>query len=512
MEQLALRAGGAPLHRQIYEQVRRAVLAGRLPAGARLPATRALAERLGVARITVARAYDDLAAAGFVEGRRGSGTYVTGGAGGAPAVAVAARPRRLSSWARRALGGEVERAPDREPPRYDFRPGTPDWEAFPRRVWWRIVGRRLREGGGSLQRYGDPAGYLPLREAIARHVAVSRAVVCRPEQVVIVNGAQQAIDLLARLLLEAGDRVVVEDPGYPEARSLFAAYGAELRPVPVDAAGLDVERLPVEAARLVYVTPSHQFPTGVTLALERRLRLLAWAEAHDALVVEDDYDSEFRYAGTPVESLQGLDRAGRVIYVGTFSTVLFPPLRVGYVVLPPDLVAPFVQAKWLADRGTGALEQQALADFLAEGHFARHLRRMRRLGSARRDALLAALRRGFGDSVELPPGATGMHLMVRLPGVDATALARTARRRGVGVYPAAPYYAGSARRPDPSALLLGFGALGEAAIDEGVRRLTAAAAVAIPPRPPRRAHPSSGAHRPLGVPGGWPASCSLFTG
>jgi GntR family transcriptional regulator/MocR family aminotransferase len=478
VEQLTLTPGGdAPLHRQIYEQVRRAVLAGRLPPGARLPATRALAERLGVARITVARAYDDLTAAGFVEGRRGSGTYVTGGASRGAAVALAARPRRLSSWARRALGGALDLTAEREPPRYDFRTGTPDWDAFPRRIWWRIVGRRLREGGGSLQRYGDPAGYPPLREAIGRHVALSRAVVCRPDQVVIVNGAQQAIDLLARLFVEADDRVVVEDPGYPEARSLFAAYGAELRPVPVDPAGLDVERLPDASARLVYVTPSHQFPTGVTLSLERRLRLLAWAEAHDALVIEDDYDSEFRHVGAPVESLQGLDRTGRVVYVGTFSTVLFPPLRVGYVVLPPDLVAPFARAKWLADRGTGVLEQQALADFLTEGHFARHLRRMRRLGSARRDALLAALRRHFGRSVVLPSGATGMHLMARLPGIDATGLARAARRRGVGVYPAAPYYASDVR-PDPSALLFGFGALGEAAIEEGVRRLAAAAGLA----------------------------------
>jgi GntR family transcriptional regulator/MocR family aminotransferase len=464
------RATSPPRHRLLYEQLRRQILDGRLQPGERLPATRQLALQLGVARITVARAYDDLAAAGFVEGRQGSGTYVTGGSGRAPVVASAAQPRRLSSWARRVLA-EPPPTPlePTEPLPFDFEPGTPDWDAFPRRIWWRLVGRRLREGGAALRRYGDPAGFMGLREAIARHIGASRAVVCRPEQVVIVNGAQQATDLLARLLLEPGDRVVVEDPGYPEARVLLSAYGARLEPVPVDEAGLAVDHLPRDGARLVYVTPSHQFPTGVTLPLERRLRLLAWAEAHDALVLEDDYDSEFRHVGPPVESLQGLDRSGRVIYFGTFSTVLFPQMRVGYAVLPPGLVEPFVQAKWLADRGTGTLEQQALADFLAEGHFARHLRRMRRLGRARRDALLAALRGYFGTAVALPSAATGMHVMVRLDGIDAAALAAAGRQRGVGVYPAAPYYA--ARAADPSALLLGFGALDERAIDEGIRRL-----------------------------------------
>jgi GntR family transcriptional regulator/MocR family aminotransferase len=462
-------------YRRIYEQLRQQILEGQLRSGEQLPATRQLAAQLGVGRITVTRAYEDLAAAGFVEGRHGSGTYVTGGQTGARGASPdGVVPPVLSGWARRALAQPLPAlaGPGDALP-FDFRPGTPDWEAFPRRVWWRILGRRLREG--ALARYGDPAGYPPLREAIARHVALSRSVACRPEQVVVVNGAQQATDLLARLLLEPGDRVVVEDPGYPEARQLFAAYGAELAPVPVDGAGLEVERLPADGARLVYVTPSHQFPTGVTLPLDRRLRLLAWAEAHDSLIVEDDYDSEFRHAGTPVESLQGLDRSGRVVYVGTFSTVLFPPLRVGFVVLPPGLVEPFGRAKRLADRGTGTLEQQALADFLAEGHFGRHLRRMRRLGRARRDALLTALRRHFGTAVALPSAATGMHVMVKLGGVDAAELASAARSRGVGVYPAAPYYA--ARPPDPSALLLGFGALSESAIDEGIGRLAASAAV-----------------------------------
>jgi GntR family transcriptional regulator/MocR family aminotransferase len=241
-------------------------------------------------------------------------------------------------------------------------------------------------------------------------------------------------------------------------------------PVPADGRGLRAEALPADGgARLVYVTPSHQFPTGVTLSLDRRLRLLEWARRHDALVIEDDYDSEFRYAGRPVESLQGLDRAGRVLYLGTFSSVLFPPLRVGYVVLPAGLVGPFVAAKWLADRGTGALEQQALADFLVEGHFSRHLRRMRRLGRARRDALLASLRRHLGSAAAPPLAETGTHVLLPLRGVDEATALREAARRGVGVYPVAPHYLDPAGAPP--GLLLGYAALSEQAIEEGVRRL-----------------------------------------
>lgn len=456
------------LHRQLYGQLRAAILGGRMQAGERLPATRGLAEQLGVARSTVARAYDDLLSEGYIEGRAGSGTYVSSAlAAEAPAPSDGWTPA-LSEWARRALRTPLPGAPDQVPVlAFDFRPGTPDWEAFPRQIWWRLLGRRLR-AGGELDRYGDPAGYPALREAIARHLAASRAVVCRPEQVVIVNGTQQAIDLLARLLLAPGDPVVVEEPGYPEARRVLSAYGASIATAPVDGRGLRPDALPETAARLVYVTPSHQFPTGVTLSLERRLRLLEWARRSDALVIEDDYDSEFRYAGRPVESLQGLDRAERVVYLGTFSSVLFPPLRVGYAVLPPRLVGPFVEAKWLADRGTGMLDQQALADFLGEGHFTRHLRRMRRLGRERRDALLGALRRHLGTVASVPAAETGTHVMLPLRDVDDRAAARAAALRGVGVYPARPYYTSS---PPQSALLLGYAALAEPAIDEGVRRL-----------------------------------------
>jgi GntR family transcriptional regulator/MocR family aminotransferase len=462
-----------PLHRQLYAKLRGAILSGQLPPGQRVPATRGLAEQLGLARNTVARAYDDLLSEGYLEGRVGAGTFVSEALVGRPvrepAAAAAGWTPRLSAWAVRALDrGAVTGADPPAPPRLDFRPGRPDWDAFPRRVWWRLLGRRLR--AGELRGYPDPAGYPALREAIADHLAASRAVICRPAQVAIVNGTQQAIDLLGRLLISPGDRVVVEDPGYPEARRVLAAYGAEIVPVPVDGRGLRAEALPTDGgARLVYVTPSHQFPAGVTLSLDRRLSLLEWARRHGALVIEDDYDAEFRYAGRPVESLQGLDRAGRVVYLGTFSSVLFPPLRVGYAVLPPGLVEPFVATKWLADRGTGALEQQALADFLVDGHFSRHLRRMRRLGRSRRDALLGSLRQHLGSAAAPPLAETGTHLLLPLRGVDEATALREAAGRGVGVYPVAPHYLNPASAPP--GLLLGYASLSESAIEEGVRRL-----------------------------------------
>jgi GntR family transcriptional regulator/MocR family aminotransferase len=306
-------------------------------------------------------------------------------------------------------------------------------------------------------------------------------VVADAEQVVIVGGSQQALDLIARLQVGPGDAVAVEEPGYPEARHVFVAAGASLLPVEVDGDGLRVDQLVAHTAkaapRLVYVTPSHQFPTGATLPLGRRLALLEWAGRHDVLVVEDDYDSEFHYSERPVASLQGLDRGGRVVYVGTFSTVLFPPLRVGYLVLPPDLVRPFVKAKWLADRQTPMLEQLALADFLAEGHFARHLRRMRRLAAERRGALLAAIAESFGPRAETSAAGTGMHIVLRLParshnGAAAsaieTAIVRRAAALGLGVYPLSPC---CIVPPSDPALLLGYAALSPARIREGVRRL-----------------------------------------
>ncbi len=392
--------------------------------------------------------------------------------------------RRLSRWGANldeaqaqlwhADGALAERF---GPAAFDFRPGRPDWDAFPRDLWSRLAARRVRGDSATLASYGDPAGYGPLREAIARHLASSRGVRCDAEQVVVVNGSQQGVDLLVRLWLNPGERAALEDPGYQGAALALRAHGMRVMPIPVDDDGLDIAAIPSaadpDAPRLVYVTPSHQYPTGATLSLPRRLRLLEWAARRGALVVEDDYDSEFRYTGRPLESLQGLDRAGVVTYIGSFSKVLFPPLRVGYVVLPPDLREPFVAAKWLADRQTATLDQQVLSDFIEDGHFERHLRRMRRLYAGRRDALLSALREQLGGIVTPGGDGAGLHLVAWLPdGWDAAHLSRRAAAHGVAAPPIAPYYQGGRARPG---LMLGFAALDEATIVEGVRRLARAA-------------------------------------
>jgi GntR family transcriptional regulator/MocR family aminotransferase len=469
-----------PRHRQVFTQVRDAIRDGRLRSGDRLPPTRELALALGLARNTVARAYEDLLAEGYIEGRVGSGSYVSPGLRALPRSAGASGTRKAPVVPGRGTAAALP---------IDFRPGIPDWDAFPRGLWLRLLGRALRSKSAELRRYGDPAGHPSLREAIARHIAVSRGVAAPPEQVVIVNGSQQALDLIARLLLRRGDTVALEDPGYPDARRVLA--GADCRQVfvPVDGEGIDVAALETmtrrrAAPRLLYVTPSHQFPTGAVLSLSRRLALLGWAARRNVLVVEDDYDSELRTPGRIVESLQGLDRSRRVIYVGTFSTVLFPPLRVGYVVLPPEMAEPFARAKWLADRQTPTLEQLALTDFLKEGHFERHLRRMRRLVAARREAMRTALRGSFGDRLEVFDASVGMHVMVRLAaahrGVPAAEMEERvldgAARRGVAVYPAGSCYS----LPSPRAtFVLGYAALGEDLIREGVGKLAGAVAEAV---------------------------------
>jgi GntR family transcriptional regulator/MocR family aminotransferase len=366
---------------------------------------------------------------------------------------------------------------------YDFRPGRPDWDTFPRQVWAKLTTRQVRERSEELASYGDPAGYRPLREAVALHLGQTRGVRCSAEQVVVVNGSQQGTDLLLRLFLDPGDGAALEDPGYAGAALALRAHGMTVSGVPVDEDGLDVAALPAPdsplAPKLVYVTPSHQFPTGGTMSLPRRLRLLEWAARRGALIVEDDYDSDFRYSGRPLESLQGLDTHGVVAYVGSFSKALFPPLRVGFVVLPPGLVEPFVAAKWLADRQTATLDQQVLSDFIGEGHFERHLRRMRRLYQARRDALLAALKTHLGEIMTPGGDGAGLHLVGWLPpGTDATALSAEAAALGVAALPLDPYYLGAVRRPG---LMLGYAALSETKIMEGVRLL--ARAVRRAPRP-----------------------------
>ncbi|MFN8523292.1 MAG: PLP-dependent aminotransferase family protein [Chloroflexota bacterium] len=502
------------LQQQLYAQLREDVLTGKLAAGARAPSTRGLAETLGVSRTTVVLAYDQLLAEGYLETRRGSGTYVSSRL--APSsesrgafASTGTTPRRLSAWGRNLALLDPATLERQAPVEIDFRPGRPDWDAFPHTEWSRLAARRWRQASVDLASYGDPAGYGPLREAIAGHLSRSRGVRCDADQVVIVNGSQQGVDLLLRIWVDAGDVAALEDPGYPGAARALEAYGARVLPIPVDDDGLDVSALesaPVSpSTRLVYVTPSHQFPTGATLALARRLRLIEWAREHGALIVEDDYDSEFRYLGRPLESMQGLDTAGTVAYVGSFSKAMFPPLRVGYVVMPRDLVEPYVGAKWLADRQTATPEQQVLYDFMHRGWFDRHLRRMRRLYQSRRVALLEALHRELGGAVTASGDGAGLHLVAWLAdGLSAVRVSREAAALGVAAPPISPYYAG---RPPREGLMLGFAALDETTIVEGARRLAMAVrsaagvrgrltrpdhALALPPGSPVRVPDSSG--------------------
>ena len=336
---------------------------------------------------------------------------------------------------------------------------------FPTALWRRLMFRQLRQNRAELFAYAAHAqGYLPLRERIADYVSRFRAVSCTPDQVVVVNGSQQGLDLVSRLFIEPGDEVALENPGYLGARRIFVANGAKLRPVPVDAQGIVCAKLGAPA-RAVYVTPSHQFPAGVAMSLTRRLELLAWARANRALIIEDDYDSEYRYNGAPLPALQGLGSDAAVIYCGTFSKVMFPGLRVGYLIVPEGLTATFRRAKWLTDRNTPLLEQAALTDFIGDGHLERHIRRMRRMYGSRRDALLEALRRYFGNRALVTGDAAGMHALVR---IDDAGLPQRAARNKVQLRAATDYYLGAAPGGE---YIFGFAGLNERAIREGVKRL-----------------------------------------
>jgi len=459
-----------PLHRQIYDAWRAGILEGRFARGDRMPSSRELAAALRLSRATVAAAYDQLIAEGYLDTQHGSGTFVCRDL---PDTAVlsaetsraiaAAMPARLSAFGAR-LAPIVSRLPA-SPRTLNLSTDGPTFDQFPFAVWKRLLRRHLHALGPSLFQYAPHgAGHPALRETLAAYLSRSRAVRCEAGQIVIVNGSQQALDLCARVLIDPGDEVAVENPGYLGARELFAASGARVHPVAVDRDGLVVAALP-PAARLVYVTPSHQFPSGVSMSLARRLELLEWARTTSAVVVEDDYDSEYRYSGAPLPSLQGLNPGTGVVYVGTFSNVMFPGLRLGYLVLPPDLVEPFQRAKWLADRHSAQLEQAALTDFIREGHLERHIRRMRRVYKRRREVVLDALSRAFGDRATVSGDASGMHLVVRF---DSPTVAARAARTGVHLVSTRAYYAGAA---PPHEFVIRFTGLSERGLREAVKRL-----------------------------------------
>jgi GntR family transcriptional regulator / MocR family aminotransferase len=460
------------LYRQIYSGLRSAILGGSFGPGDRLPSTRSLAEQLGVSRTVVLLAYELLLAEGFAQGAPGSGTYVSEGLRRNPTAKVEAPAQlRLSHYGATAAAiAATLDFPQRHSTslRYDFAYGRGDATTFPFETWRRILLKHARATPIHGLNYGTAAGVVALREAIALHLRRSRAVACDPSQVIVVNGSQQALDLIARVLIDPGDRVAIEDPQYQGTREVLRTVRARLHPVPIDGEGLDPAHLP-KNSRIVFVTPSHQFPTGVILPLARRWALLAWARANEAIVVEDDYDGEFRYEGQPLESLQGLDTEGRVIYTGTFSRTVFSALRIGYLVVPSSLIRAFTAAKWLCDRHTATLEQETLAEFIATGMYERHLRRLRRNNTERRQALLAAIGKHLRGEVELTGDGAGAHVVLwpKKRILERTAIRRAAQR-GVGIYGLSGYFIGRAQRPG---LLLGYSQMNVEEIREGIRRL-----------------------------------------
>lgn len=471
---LDLRKADGPLYRRVYHALKSMIRDGRLAPAARLPSTRELAADLRVSRNTVMLAYEQLLAEGYVVSRNRATTSV------ASALPTSERPASsrpkpghppsVSAYARR-LTRLLTAPPARSTGlRYDFRYGDPSIDEFPREIWRRLLAARARRAARDAFGYGHPAGYAPLRAALADYLKRARGVVCEADQIVITNGSQQGFDIAARVLVDPGDVVVVEEPHYPGVTIPFEAAGARLAYTPVDGGGLKTDRLP-SRARLVYVTPCHQFPTGVSMPLERRLALLAWVARTNSRVIEDDYVSEFRYEGHPLEALQSLDRDGRVIYVGTFSKTLFPALRLAYLVLPQSLVPAFVAAKWATDRFSATLAQEALTDFITTGQFERYLRRAGNRNAARRRALISTLRQHFGDRMEIAGENTGVHLVVWLNDVrprDLAGVIARAREAGVGLYSVAPFHASP---PPRAGLLFGYASLTEADIRAGIRRL-----------------------------------------
>jgi len=465
--------GAGPISRQVYLGLRGAIVHGTFRPGDRLPATRDLAEQLGVSRTVVLLAYDQLLSEGFVEGRPGSGTYASKVFGANPRPAADSARLRLSRFGTSAAEAATTVDFPRRCPaalRYDFAYRRSGVDEFPFEVWRRILMRRARKASVRHFDYGPAAGSLALREAIAVHLRRSRAAVCDASQVIIVNGSQQALDLAARVLMERGDRVVVEEPQYQGAREVFRAAGARLHPVPVDGDGLNPAELP-RSARIAFVTPSHQFPTGAILPLARRLALLEWAKRTGAVVIEDDYDGEFRYEGQPVESMQGLDTEGRVIYLGTFSRTIFPALRIGYLIAPKSLVPAFTSGKWLCDRHTATLEQETLGEFISSGAYKRHLRRTRRANAIRRAALLESIHK-FLRGVEVTGDSAGTHVVLWPEASNSEEdLIHRAASQQVGVYGIAQYFL---KKPTRPGLMLGYSGMTEQQIRDGLRCLAKA--------------------------------------
>jgi GntR family transcriptional regulator/MocR family aminotransferase len=470
-----------PMYRQLYDWFRRVITDGQMRPGQRVPSTRSLAAELKISRIPVLNAYEQLLAEGYLETFIGAGTCV---ARSIPDDALSAQ----ASKARKGLQEIVEKMGPRRISRRGaalthvptqswldnlgaFRVSLPALDHFPIRVWSKLVARHSRKPTRGIMAYGNAMGQLSLREAIADYLGAVRAVRCEASQILVTTGSQQGLQISAQVLLDPNDPVWMEEPGYPGARQAFMTALAHLVPVPVDHQGMNIAEMirRGHTARAVYITPSHQYPLGMTMSATRRMLLLNWAVRTGAWIIEDDYDSEYRFGSRPIASLQGLDTDGRVIYVGTFSKVMFPALRLGYVVVPKDLVSAFSAARDAADIFSSTLYQAVLTDFIREGHFARHIRRMRMLYMERRRALVKAIQTQMADMIEVIGAEAGMHLVALLPpGTNDVAVSRKAAQKGVSAMPLSICYS---KPPTRGGLILGYGGANAHQIHDGIRKL-----------------------------------------
>jgi len=470
-----------PLYQQLCDWFRRAITDGQLRPGQRVPSTRNLAAELKISRMPVLGAFEQLLAEGYLETFVGAGTC----------VARSIPDDTLSRPAVKARNGLQEITEKRGPRRLSrrgvalthlatqswldnlgaFRVSLPALDHFPIGVWSKLVARHSRKPPKGIMAYGDAKGYLPFRAAIAEYLGAVRGVRCEPSQILVTTGSQQALQISAQVLLDPKDRIYVEEPGYPGARQAFLTVGAQLIPIRVDQDGMNVAELIRRGrhARAVYVTPSHQYPMGMAMSAARRMLLLNWAARSGAWIIEDDYDSEYRFASRPIASLQGLDTDGRVIYIGTFSKVMFPALRLGYVVVPKDLISAFSAARDAADVFSSTLYQAVLTDFIREGHFARHIRRMRMLYMERRRALIRAIHIHMGDMLEVIGAEAGMHLVALLPrATNDVAASKKAAQKGISAIPLSTCYL---EPPTRGGLILGYGGANAHQIHEGIRKL-----------------------------------------